>query len=338
MLTIVILFLALSLLAYVLFGGADFGAGIIEIFAGKGTKKTITHAIAPVWEANHIWLILVVVILFMGFPLIYAQMSLYLHIPLVIMLLGIVLRGTAFTFRHYDAVYDRSQKYYSSIFKFSSLIAPFFLGVITGALILGRIDPEATSFYDAFIASWFNSFCMVLGLFTCCLFSFLAAVYLIGEAEDPEIRERFLRNARNANIATVVSGGLVFVVAEMSGLPLTGLFLASGGAIIAVVLATLSLPLLWWSLLKRQVVFPRLLAGFQTLMILGAWFWVQYPVLLRYANGEYLGIFNTAAPEATLRQLGLALLTGSLLILPALFYLLKTFKVKLPDIKPKAEK
>ena len=124
MLFVVILFLALSLLAYVLFGGADFGAGIIEIFAGKVSKKTITHAIAPVWEANHIWLILVVVILFMGFPAIYAQMSLYLHIPMVILLIGIVLRGTAFTFRHYDAIHDRSQWYYTSIFNLSSLLAP----------------------------------------------------------------------------------------------------------------------------------------------------------------------------------------------------------------------
>lgn len=335
MLTIVIIFLALSLLAYALFGGADFGAGIIEIFSGHRTKHTITHAIAPVWEANHIWLILLVVILFMGFPAIYTQMSLYLHIPLVILLIGIVLRGTAFTFRHYDAVQDRSQTYYTIIFMVSSIIAPLLLGVITGALILGRINPEAENFYDAFMAPWFNIFCWVLGIFTCCLFSFLAAVYLIGEAESPDVRDRFFTIARNTNIATVVSGGLVFAAAEWSGLSLMAMFMASGWALVAVVLATISLPLLWWSLVKRRLILPRLLAGFQTLMILGAWFWVQYPVLLRYQNGEYLGIFNTAAPEATMRQLALALLIGSLLILPALFFLLKTFKSRLPVVEEK---
>lgn len=328
MLVVVIIFLILSLLAYVLFGGADFGAGIIEVFSGRMTRKTITHAIAPVWEANHIWLILVVVILFMGFPLIYAQMSLYLHIPLVILLLGIVLRGTAFTFRHYDAVHDRSQSYYSFVFKLSSIIAPLFLGIITGALILGRIDQNAVSFYDAYIAPWFNVFSFVLGVFTCCLFAFLAAIYLIGEANTAVIRSHFLRIARNANIATVLTGGLVFLMAELNGLPLASMFWRSTGALLAIGLATLSLPLLWWILLKEHVVFPRLLAGFQTLMILGAWFWEQYPVFLRYANGEYLGLINSAAPEATLRQLGLALIVGSLLILPALFYLMKTFKVK----------
>ncbi len=336
MLLVVILFLALSLLAYVLFGGADFGAGIIEVFSGRITRKTITHAIAPVWEANHIWLILIVVILFMGFPLIYAQMSLYLHIPLVVLLLGVVLRGTAFTFRHYDAIQDRSQIYYSFVFKLSSLVAPFFLGVITGALILGRIDQEAVTFYEAYIAPWFHGFSFVMGVFTCCLFAFLAAIYLVGEAETQAIKAHFLRIARNANIATVLAGGAVFLVAEWSGLPLGRMFWHSTAAFIAVVTATLSLPVLWWSLLKEQVVFPRLLAGFQTLLILGAWFWEQFPVFLQYADGTYLSLVEHAAPEATLRQLGLALIVGSLLILPGLFYLMKTFKAKRTVIKDRA--
>lgn len=326
MLYVVIAFLGLSLLAYALLGGADFGAGIIEIFSGKVTKKTITHAIAPVWEANHMWLILMVVILFMGFPLIYSQMSLYLHIPLLILLIGIILRGTAFTFRHYDAVIDSSQDHYTFIFRISSIIAPLFLGIITGAMILGRIDQDPTSFYDGFIYPWLNGFCVMLGIFTCCLFAFLAAVYLIGEAENEEIRKRFLKFARNANIATVLSGGLVFVFAEANGLSLASMFLNSLGALAAVILATLSLPVLWWSLAQKMIILPRMVAGFQTMMILGAWFWDQYPAVLRYSNGEYLSLFNAAAPAATMLQLALALLIGSVLILPALFFLMKTFK------------
>jgi len=326
MLYVVTVFLALSLLAYALLGGADFGAGIIEIFSGKVTKKTITHAIAPVWEANHMWLILMVVILFVGFPLIYSQMSLYLHIPLLILLVGIILRGSAFTFRHYDAVIDKSQDHYTFIFKLSSVISPLFLGIITGAMILGKINPDPDSFYEGFIQPWLNSFCLMLGIFTCCLFAFLAAVYLIGEAENTFIRNRFLKFARNANIATVVSGALVFVFAELNGLPLVRMFLDNPGALTAVILATLSLPLLWWSLVQSQIVLPRILAGFQTMMILGAWFWDQYPAVLRYSTGDYLSLFNSAAPEATMQQLSLALLIGSLLILPALFFLMKTFK------------
>src|SRR5690554_2398524 len=326
MLYVVIVFLGLSLLAYALLGGADFGAGIIEIFSGKVTNKTITHAIAPVWEANHMWLILMVVILFVGFPLIYSQMSLYLHIPLLILLVGIILRGTAFTFRHYDAVIDKSQDHYTLIFRLSSLIAPLFLGIITGGMILGRINPDPANFYEGFIHPWLNSFCFMLGIFTCCLFAFLAAVYLIGEVENPLIRSRFIKFARNANIATVLSGGMVFLFAETNGLPLARMFLQSAGALTAVILATLSLPWLWWSLSQGKVVLPRILAGFQTMMVLGAWFWDQYPAVLRYSNGEYLGLFNSAAPEATMQQLALALLIGSILILPSLFFLMKTFK------------
>lgn len=209
MLFIVIAFLVISLLFYVLFGGADFGAGIIEIFAGRRHYHTISKAIAPVWEANHIWLILVVVILFMGFPLIYADMSRYLHIPLLALLVGIVLRGCAFTFRHYDAIKDQSQDWYTFIFRLSSLFTPLFLGMVAGGMLVGRM-PVAMhngSFYSLFIAPWFNLFCLAVGIFTVCLFSFLAAVYLIGEARSEEETHTFVRAARNSNIALVLAGG-----------------------------------------------------------------------------------------------------------------------------------
>lgn len=327
MLAIVILFLVISLLFYILFGGADFGAGIIEIFAGKRHYHTISRAIAPVWEANHIWLILVVVILFMGFPLIYAEMSRYLHIPLLALLLGIVLRGCAFTFRHYDAIKDNSQYWYTAIFRISSLLTPLFLGMVAGGMLIGRIPADLNgSYYDLFIAPWFNLFCLALGIFTACLFAFLAAVYLIGEARDEEESQAFVSAARVTHIALVVAGGLVFAAALADGHPLLRMFLDSTAAMAALVLATLSLPLLWRALVRKWVVGSRLIAGFQTLLVLGAWFWVEYPVALRYANGETLSLVGVAAPEATQTQLALALLVGSLLILPSLYYLLRTFK------------
>ena len=328
MLFIVIAFLVISLLFYVLFGGADFGAGIIEIFAGKRHYQTISKAIAPVWEANHIWLILVVVILFMGFPPIYAEMSRYLHIPLLALLFGIVLRGCAFTFRHYDAIKDQSQDWYTAIFRISSLLTPLFLGMVAGGMLVGRMPVSLTdgSYYSLFIAPWLNLFCLALGIFTVCLFTFLAAVYLIGEAQSDEEAQTFIQAARNSNIALVVAGGLVFLAAALDGLPLVQLFLESGGTIAALVLATLSLPLLWVALVRKQVVASRVLAGFQTMLVLGAWFWVEYPVALRYVNGRSLTFFEAAAPPATQQQLAIALVVGSLLILPSLYYLLRTFK------------
>ncbi len=147
---VIISFLCLAILLYFLLGGADFGAGIIELFTSSKnrstTRKTMYHAIGPVWEANHMWLIITIVILFVAFPKIYTTMSVYLHIPLAIMLIGIIARGTAFVFRHYDAVKDQMQEVYNQVFIYSSFITPLFLGIIAGSVLSGKIDNQANDF------------------------------------------------------------------------------------------------------------------------------------------------------------------------------------------------
>lgn len=124
-----LLFLALSLLLYALFGGADFGAGILEMWRmgkmGKQEHALVQRAMAPVWEANHIWLIVAVVIVFMAFPSVYATVCTFLFIPLMCVLLGIVARGCAFVLRYYDATAGHS-KLYSGIFAVSSTFCTFF--------------------------------------------------------------------------------------------------------------------------------------------------------------------------------------------------------------------
>src|SRR5688572_25647684 len=218
MLYVVIIYLWAAILLYLLLGGADFGAGIIELFTSKKnerlTRRTMYKAIGPIWEANHMWLIITIVILFVGFPAIYTTMSVHLHIPLVIMLLGIIARGTAFTFRHYDAVVDDMQEVYNRIFAWSSFLTPFFLGIIAGSAVSGQIDTEARDFLTAYVYSWLSWFTVAIGLFTVGICGFLAAVYLIGEAESPQERARFRKKAFVMNIAAVASGGLVFLAAE----------------------------------------------------------------------------------------------------------------------------
>jgi len=323
----VIFFLGLSILFYVLFGGADFGAGVLELLSGEHEQKTTADAIGPVWEANHVWLILVVVILFMAFPKVYASLSIHLHIPLLIMLIGIVLRGTAFTFMHYDAIRDRSNIIYSRVFKISSVFTPLLLGVVAGAATLGRITPEPADYYEAFIAPWFNVFSFSVGLFTVTLFTFLSAVYLIGENRDPRQQATFTIFARRLNIAAVIIGSLVFFSAEFEGLPLLSHFAESWFAVGMVVVATLLLPAIWWALIYARVWWSRLFAAMQVVAILLAWFWVQHPVMVNRQEGfADLTFYNTAAPEATLTQLVWALIVGSCIILPFLFYLMKTFK------------
>ncbi|SMO90387.1 cytochrome d ubiquinol oxidase subunit II [Fodinibius sediminis] len=329
LLEVVIFFLALSMVFYVLFAGADFGAGALELISGRQDRETIAHAISPVWEANHVWLILVVVILFMGFPKIYAAMSLYLHIPLLLMLVGIILRGTAFTFMHYDAIQDGSDRTYNAIFKFSSMWTPLFLGIIIGALVLGRINPDAATFFEAYLASWLNLFSFAVGLFCLVLFTFLAAVYLIGETTDIEQRSAFIRVAWQLNGASVISGGLVFAAAQWNGLPLWRDFMQSPVALMAVIFAAVLLPLLWRSLHYARVAWSRILAATQVVMILLAWFWVQYPVVVKMKNEDQaLTFYNTAAPDETLLQLVVALVVGACIILPFLYFLMNTFKGK----------
>lgn len=334
MLWVVLAFLGFSLLLYCLLAGADFGAGVLELFMRRdhrlAQRKIVERALGPVWEANHMWLILIVVILFVGFPKVYTRVSINLHLPLTAMLLGIIARGCSFTFRHYDAVKGRSQRSYTLFFIFSSLWTPFCLGVVMGALIPGGIDPAATGYLEGYVRPWLRPFPMALGLFTVCLFSFLAAVYLIGESPAGPIRRQFMRRAAVASAVSVACGGLVFMAAGWDGIPLASLFLHSATASLCIILATFSLPALWFALSKEWAWIPRIIAGGQVTLILAAWLRVQFPVLVHLSGGEDLTYFNAHAPAAALYQLGMALLVGSALILPALFYLLRVFKLEGP--------
>ena len=266
-----IAFLYLAILLYVLLGGADFGAGIIEMFTSqrniRRTRKTLYHAIGPIWEANHMWLIIVIVILFVGFPIIYTDLSVYLHIPLLIMLMGIIARGTAFVFRHYDAVQDEMQELYNKVFVWSSFITPFFLGVIAGSTISGHIDKGAQTFLDAYIFSWFNWFSLAVGLFTVVLCGFLASVYLIGEADNENDKQRFIQKAKRTNIIAVVAGILVFAAALADEIPLLNWVFGESVGLIAVIAATLSLIVMWKWINTTIKFLPRILVGFQVTMI-----------------------------------------------------------------------
>lgn len=324
----IIFFLGLSIVFYVLFGGADFGAGVLEMISGAQNRNSIAHAIGPVWEANHVWLILVVVILFMGFPKIYSTLTLYLHIPLLIMLIGIVFRGTAFAYMHYDAIQGRSNNVYNWVFKISSIITPLFLGIVLGAATLGRINPVATDFYTGFIEPWLNLFSISVGIFTLVLFTFLADIYMIGETEDEMEFRSFTSAAWSLNVISVASGILVFTSAEFNGLPLFRMYINSWFAISMVILATIFIPVLWWSLKSERTILSRVLAAGQVIAVMLAWFWVQMPVVIRQIGPADLTFQNSVAPAATLWQLFLALVVGSCIILPFLYYLMRVFKVE----------
>ena len=148
----------------------------------------------PVWEANHVWLVLAVVILFMGFPRAYGALSIRFHIPITLVLIGIILRGCAFSFRSYDTVTDRFHHYYSGIFRLSSVLTPMMLGVVAGAAFFGK--DGGTSFVDIYVLPWLGFFPFSVGLFTCALLAFLASVYLVGEGSDPDVQMVFVKRRK----------------------------------------------------------------------------------------------------------------------------------------------
>lgn len=327
MLSVIITILGVSFILYALLGGADFGAGIIETFAGRRGEKTISKAIAPVWEANHVWLILAIVILFTGFPNVYATISSTLHIPLMIVLIGIVLRGSSFTFRNYDVHRDVTYRYYTAFFKISSFITPFFLGITLGAMIFGGIDLNDTgTFYERFVAPWLNVFCITMGLFCTSLFGYIAAIFMIGEANYPIDQKRYIRLSKIFMFVTTAAGILVFLVAEAYHHHLFDDFFQSRISIISLSLVVLLIPLVFYLFNHPNIAYLRAAAGVQVSLIILGWFAIQFPVLVNEKNGNYLTFYNTQAPEATLYQLLIALIAGLLLIIPSFYFLFKVFK------------
>ena len=331
MLTLIIIILGTSFLLYTLLGGADFGAGIIETFAGKREEKTISKAIAPVWEANHVWLILAVVILFTGFPQVYASLSLVLHIPLLIVLLGIIFRGSAFTFRQYDVTNDNVHPYFTALFRISSFITPVFLGMVLGAMILGRITLDTSrSFYEVFIAPWLNLFCFSMGIFTSALFAYISSVFLVGESRNEPERKMYVRFSKRAMAITIFTGLLVFIISGIEGRNLSGQFFQSRVSMAALLLAIGFCTFIWHFLNKKRnkTVYLRIGVGIQVTLVLISWFYIQYPILINLQNGEHLTFFNTQAPIATQKQLLIALIAGLLLVVPGFVYLFNIFKIK----------
>lgn len=326
---VVAFFLAASLVLYAVFGGADFGAALHELFAPPGRRHDVealvTRAIGPVWEANHVWLIVAVVVLFNGFPEAFHHVALAYHVPLTAFLVVIVLRGTAFTFRHYDAVKDGSQAVYTRLFQVSSLLAPLGLGLIAGGLLLGR-PIDSGDYVQRFVMPWASWLGVAIGAFLTALWVFLAAAFLVDEARDAELRRVFLRRARRANAAAVVLGALVFPAASVSGVDLAGRFAERPLAIGAMAAATL---LLWplHALLRApgRALALRIVASAVFGAVLVGWFALQFPHLIPGPGGG-LTLESAAAPPATLFWLGAALIAGSLMIFPALGYLLWVFK------------
>jgi cytochrome bd ubiquinol oxidase subunit II len=325
--------MVLALNAYALTGGADFGGGVWDLLArgpGRAAQRAlIAEQIAPIWEANHVWLILVVVMLFTAFPAAFAALGIVLHIPLTLMLLGIVARGSSFVFRSYGARDDASQRRWGRIFAIASVVTPLLLGTIVGAIVSGAAGEAAArvpatpgaaapSYVSLYVAPWLAPFPVAIGVLALAMFAFLAAVYLA--VREPALRDAFRQRALWSAGAMFVAAFGALAVAAMTTPHVMSELTAGGALALQLAIAATALTAIG-ALYERRWRFARVAAAAQVSLIIWGWVLVQAP----YVLPPTMTIRDAAAPRVTLELLLGALAAGAVLLLPALVYLFRTF-------------
>jgi cytochrome d ubiquinol oxidase subunit II len=302
---------------YAVFGGADFGSGFWALLAGRGPRGTrvrdlIDWAIGPVWEANHVWLIFMLVTLWTAFPTAFASIMSTLFIPLCLAALGIVLRGAGFAF-HRVAERERGRRASEAAFAIASVLTPFFMGTVAGAVASGRV-PVGNAEGDP-VTSWLNGVSLVLGALFVAAGAYLAAVFLVSDARrlgDEQLVDYFAARARAAAIAAgLVAVAGVFVLRADAryvfdgltgdGLPLVLLSLACGAAALV----------LLWRRARRGV---RPLAVGAVVAVIWGWGVAQFPYLLP----KTLTISEGAGASATLTTVLIVFGVAVVVVLPSL--------------------
>jgi len=324
--TIIAGIMVASLVFYALLGGADYGGGVWDLFAfgsrAKQQRKLISEAIGPVWEANHVWLILVIVILFTAFPPAVAAISTALHIPLTLLLIGIILRGTAFTFRTYDVQRDNVQRRWSRVFSIASIFTPVLLGITVGAISSGAIRVRDGAVTTGFFASWLAPFPFAVGFFALALFAFLAAVYLTLETKERELQEDFRRRALVSGAAVGLLALIVFLLAETNAPTIRAGISNTSWALALHVSTAIAAIGAFYALWTRKYKLARICAAAQATLILLGWAAAQFPYLIE----PDITIASAAAPRITLQLLLGALAAGGILLFPSYYYLFRIFK------------
>ncbi|MEO5989398.1 MAG: cytochrome d ubiquinol oxidase subunit II [Candidatus Eisenbacteria bacterium] len=320
--------LLVALALYLLGAGADFGGGIWDLLARGPTAKRqrdlIAHAIGPVWEANHVWLVLIVVVLFVGFPHAFSAMATALHLPLTLMLIGIVLRGSAFTFRTYDSGRDDVQRRWGRLFAIASVGTPFMLGVCAGAVSSGRlrVDVLTGEMHSDFITPWFSPFPFAIGAFALALCAFLAASYLTLETQEADLLRAFRSRALGAALACGVAAWGSLLLARTEAPHLYAGLMHRAGALpfqcTTGVVALAAIVALW----RKRYASARMLAAAQVSLVVLGWGLAQYPYLIV----PDLTLTNAAAAPQVLRATLMVLAVGALVLFPALGYLFMVFK------------
>jgi cytochrome d ubiquinol oxidase subunit II len=325
--TLLILGLLLAaLVLYAVLGGADYGGGVWDFLASgaraREQRRLIESAIGPVWEANHVWLIFMIVLLFTAFPAAFAALSTALHVPLTLMLLGIVLRGTAFAFRHYDRQDDTAERRWGRLFAVSSVFTPVMLGICIGAISTGDIRTQNGAIGSGFLRPWLGLFPFTVGLFVLTMFALLAAVYLTVEAKDEALREDFRQRALGSAVAVGALALTVYLMSrEAAPLVSAGLTQRPWSWPLQIVTGVFAVGAIG-ALSQRRFHLARVLAAGQVALILTGWALALYPFLVP----PDISITQAAAPLTVLRPVLWSTGIGFLMLVPSLLYLFRVFK------------
>ena len=320
---LVVIWIALTL--YALLGGADFGAGFWDLLAGGSrgghrTRVLIARVIGPVWEANHVWLIFVLVLLWTGFSPVFAAVMSTLYVPLTLAALGIIGRGAAFAFRKASTELWQ-QRLFGAAFALSSILTPFFLGAVAGGIASGRV-PLGVAKGDL-LDSWWNPTSILGGALAVGACAYLAAVYLCQDAvrlDMPDLAENFRRRALGSAVVVgvVALGGIAVLHADaprlFDGLTHRGLPLIVVSAVAG--LASLVM------IAVRRYVLVRPTAALAVAAVLWGWAVAQYPDMLQ-PGAPYTSV---AAGGPVLRATLLVAAVGVLLLIPSLGWLFVLFQ------------
>ncbi len=310
---------------YALFGGADFGGGFWDLFAGDAEKgreprMLIQRSLTPVWEANHVWLIFILVVLWTAFPSAFSAVFSTLYVPIALAALGIVLRGSGFAFRK-SVVTLGEERTAGAIFALSSLLTPFFMGTVIGAIASGNVPADGNG--DPF-SSWLEPLPLLIGAMFVATGAYLSAVFLVGDARrerekgqagEADLEAYFVRRALGAGaVAGIFAAvGLVELHAEAryvfdrlvdEGLPLVVLSIACGLGLLAALLRG-------W---RRPI---RPLAAGAVIAVIWGWGVAQFPYLLPTS----LRIDQAASPDPTLTVIFIVFAIAAVFVLPSLFLL-----------------
>ena len=316
--------LLIGVVIYAVTGGAEFGGGIWDLLAtgkrAKDQRLEIARAIGPIWEANHVWLIFVIVLTFTCFPPVFAAISTALYIPLSLILIGITLRGAAFIFRAYAHDVVNAQRNWGAVFAVSSALTPMLFGMCAGAMASGDIRVVDGEVVSSYWSTWLGPFPIVIGLLALTSCAYLAAVYLCVETEGA-LQEDFRLRALGAGVAFAVLGTIALPISwKYAPYIWDGMWERDTWTLIpaAVVLGLVTIGAVW----KRHYRIARMSAFAEVVVMLAGWALAQYPYLVV----PDLTYENSAASDAMLKVALITYGAGAIILVPSLVLLFALFK------------